>query len=187
MVQAQIGRDQARSAIRHEGFLRTLGLRMRITEIHAVQDTHFTRALELINKTNQFNTTRRRLTHEACMELLAAGSVLYVFQLQERFSKYGLTAVAIVDRWHIAQFVMSCHLLGLGAEAALIAHIAAQAGASGSRLLNGDYIATNLNALARDLFARNGFIERDGAWQARIADMPPAPAYIQIVHEPADA
>ena len=62
MVQAQIQREQQRQAVRQEDFLPSLKLRMKLFRIGDVAHPGFARALELINKTNQFNTTGKRWT-----------------------------------------------------------------------------------------------------------------------------
>src|SRR5580658_2626579 len=57
MVQAQVQRDSARKAMPHEEFLRTLELRAAVSQIDSTGNLHMSRALELLNKTNQFNTS----------------------------------------------------------------------------------------------------------------------------------
>jgi FkbH-like protein len=185
MVQAQIMRDQQVSSMSREEFLGTLDLRMKIIEIRSIQDKRFARALELINKTNQFNTTGRRLTQAACTALFGSGSVFHAFELHDRFSDYGLVGVAIVQGGHISQFVMSCRVLGLGAEDALLAHVAMRAAASGQAQLSADYIQTNVNAPARDLYTRHGFAEHGGTFRAPTSSALSPPAHIHLEHAPA--
>jgi FkbH-like protein len=180
MVQAQIVRDQQKSTMSREAFLATLELSMKLIDIRSADDRHFPRALELINKTNQFNTTGRRLTNQDCIGLFETGCIFHAFELQDRFSSYGLVGVAIVANGHIRQFVMSCRVLGLGAEDALLAHIATRAVVSGQDFISGDYIATHLNAPSRDLYARHGFTEHDGAWRARSVNACASPAHIKL-------
>ena len=184
MVQAQIVRDQVRSSLSRETFLATLGLRMRIIDIRATNHQRFARAFELINKTNQFNTTGRRLTRQDCARLFDSGAIFHAFELQDRFSQYGLVGIAIVEGAHISQFVMSCRVLGLGAEDALLAHVGGLAAASGQKFITGCFTATNLNAPARDLYARHGFTERDGTWKAPVASVRAYPVYIELWSEP---
>jgi len=180
MVQAQIVRDQQQSSMSREAFLATLALSMNFIDIRSTTDRHFPRALELINKTNQFNTTGGRLTQQECLGLFDTGHIFHAFELQDRFSSYGLVGVAIVANGHIRQFVMSCRVLGLGAEDALLAHIATRAVASGQDFISGDYIATQLNAPSRDLYARHGFTEQDGVWRVRSVNACASPAHIKL-------
>ena len=55
---------------RTEEFLQTLRLRVVALRPAQPKDVHLNRALELFNKTNQFNTTGGRYTLEQCHELL---------------------------------------------------------------------------------------------------------------------
>ena len=185
MVQAQIGRDKTGKGMQRDDFLRTLGLRMCIREIRSVQDRHFARALELINKTNQFNSTGGRRNVQECAALFGAGTVFLCFDLQDRFAAYGLVGVAVVQGGHIGQFVMSCRVLGLGAEAALLAHLAERAAGLGCKVLTGDYVATELNGLARDFFQRNGFVQAGARWEVRIDAVPATPPHVEVIVEPA--
>ena len=184
MVQAQIARDQEKSSLSREAFLATLGLQMTIIDIRSTTDRRFARAFELINKTNQFNTTGRRLTRRECTNLFGSGCVFHAFELHDRFSHYGLVGVAIVEGALISQLVISCRVLGLGAEDALLAHIANNAAAAGLEFVSGRTRVTTLNAPVRDLYARHGFIEQDGAWRAPVAAMRVFPPHIHILHEP---
>ncbi len=185
MVQAQIGRDAVGAGMKRDAFLMTLGLRMCIRTICSVQDKHFARALELINKTNQFNSTGGRRGLQDCAALFGAGAVFVCFDLRDRFSEYGLVGVAVVEGGHIGQFVMSCRVLGLGAEVALLAYLGARAAGIGCDVMTGAYVATELNGLARDFFQRNGFVEAGGGWKVRIEALPPAPPHVEVVVAPA--
>jgi FkbH-like protein len=185
MVQAQIGRDKIGGGMQRDAFLRTLELRMCIREIRSVQDRHFARALELINKTNQFNSTGERRNVQACAALFGAGTVFLCFDVQDRFSEYGLVGVAVMRGGHISQFVMSCRVLGLGAEAAFLAYLAERAGGSGCEMMTADYVATELGGLARDFLQRNGFVEAGARWEVRIDAVPATPSHVEVVVEPA--
>jgi FkbH-like protein len=66
MMQAQLQRESVRGAVSHEEFLRTLALRVSLSLVHGTTDLQMSRALELLNKTKQFNTTGRRYYMEEC-------------------------------------------------------------------------------------------------------------------------
>ncbi len=82
------------------------------------------RALELFNKTNQFNTTGARYTLDECHRFFLAGRQLYVLQAEDRFTQYGLIGAAWVHRNCIEHLVLSCRVLGLGIEESFLAHLA---------------------------------------------------------------
>ena len=123
MVQAQVEREVERKTLSNEEFLQTLDVRMSLFRIAGVKDPKFPRVIELINKTNQFNTTGKRWTFEECAEAFAHGVEFYAFELTDRFTDYGLVGVLVIGTNEIKQFVMSCRIMGLDAETAAIASV----------------------------------------------------------------
>jgi FkbH-like protein len=179
MVQAQIEREENRQSMSRDDFLQSLGLRMRILEIRSTDDRQFPRSLELINKTNQFNTTGRRWTAQECEQLFRGGGTFYAFELQDKFSHYGLVGIAIVDNFNISQFVMSCRVVGLDAEFALLAQIGRQSAQRGATEIIADLRETELNALCRDLYQKAGFSAAGSGWMVDPAVLV-APPYIDV-------
>ena len=66
MVQKQVQREEQRQRLSREDFLASLGVRASVSEFASTADRRFPRTLELINKTNQFNTTGKRWTLQEC-------------------------------------------------------------------------------------------------------------------------
>ena len=58
------------------------------------------RALELINKTNQFNTTGRRWTKQECIPAVATGTRFIASDIEDRFTRYGIVGVVVVPGLH---------------------------------------------------------------------------------------
>jgi FkbH-like protein len=119
-------RKQRESALTVLDFIKTLAVRVEITEL-ASQD--LPRASELTFRANQFNATGMRLSeaelrswvrpdvHKGCL----------VAKVSDRFGNYGLVGVLIyrilerrlvVDGW-----VLSCRALGRGVEESIITHL----------------------------------------------------------------
>lgn len=157
MVQAQLQRESVRKALSHEEFLDTLQLRVSLSVIHDTKDLHMSRALELFNKTNQFNTTGERYTLEHCHQHFAAGRELYVMQAEDRFTQYGLIGAAWVHKNCVDHVVMSCRALGLGIEDAFLAYLANRLAGQNEKVMFGILLPTDANAACRRLFSRNGF------------------------------
>jgi FkbH-like protein len=124
-----------------------------------------TRIVQLINKTNQFNTTTRRYTSQQIGELTDLPSALTLqFRLLDRFGDNGLVSTMILrpSRAHdaaleIENWVMSCRVFGrqLELEAMNIAVEAAHR--RGAKALVADYVATPKNGVIRDLYPCLGF------------------------------
>jgi FkbH-like protein len=79
MIQAQMGREAERKELSREEFLRKSAPQVSMLAIHSTDHPRFARAFELINKTNQFNTTGRRWTMQECAEFLRERGLLYAF------------------------------------------------------------------------------------------------------------
>ncbi len=153
MAQAQARREAVRKTLTREQFLATLELRATAAAVRSVSSVHMTRALELLNKTNQFNTTGARHTLAGCHERFERGEKLYVLIAEDRFTKYGLIGAAWMTRNRVEQLVMSCRALGLGLEDAFVWYLVnAKHETIFARL-----VPTEANMACRAIYSRNGF------------------------------
>jgi FkbH-like protein len=148
-------RRAAMSAPRdYETTMKSLGLRYAV-RLAAVSD--LPRATELIERTNQFNTTTRRWTPAEVRALLEAPSTsVHVATLKDRFGDLGVVAVAVFDRAERAfdAVIMSCRAMGFGLEFALLGAVMEAAG-PGS--FTGRFVPTDRNGPAARLFEQAGF------------------------------
>ena len=117
------------------------------------------RALDLFNRTNQFNTTGARYTLEQCHQHFASGRRLYVVQAEDRFTQYGLIGAAWVRQNCIDHLVLSCRALGLGIEDAFLGHIAHRLAEENATAIAGELQQTDANLACRQLYSRNGFVQ----------------------------
>jgi FkbH-like protein len=159
MIQAQLERETVRKQLSHEEFLQTLGLRLTLSVVRATKDLHMSRALELFNKTNQFNTTGARYTLEQCHQFLLGGCQLHVLQAEDRLIQYGLIGAAWVRQNCIDHLVMSCRAFGLGIEDAFLAHLANRLARENVTVMFGQLQPTDANLACRQLYSRNGFTQ----------------------------
>jgi FkbH-like protein len=157
MVQAQLQRESVRKKLSHTEFLQTLQLRVTVAVLRHAKDVHMNRALELFNKTNQFNTTGARYTLEQCHQRFAAGGQLYVIQAEDRFTQYGLVGAAWVNQNCVEHMVMSCRALGLGIEDSFLAWLANRPVAAAVTTLLGQLQPTEANLACQTFYRRNGF------------------------------
>lgn len=167
MIRAQAGRETARSRLSRDAFLASLNVRTTVFTIGSPDHPQFPRAFELINKTNQFNTTGRRLTLEACTQAFQHGAVLHAFEVEDNYTPYGLVGVAVVRAHCIEQFVMSCRVIGLGVEGGVVERIVRAEIDAGAPQVRAVMIDTGANSLCRDLFERAGFQAGDAFWVYR--------------------
>ena len=151
------------------GTLAGLGMRLAWRSFDAVG---LPRIVQLVNKTNQFNLTTRRLREAEAAALIDDPAVLTLqLRLADRLAEHGMIAVAIgrlVGRdLVIGTWLMSCRVLGRRVEEGILAILAAQAAGRGARRLVGLYRASGRNGMVADLYPRLGFTlapqEPDGA------------------------
>lgn len=137
------------------------------------------RIVQLVNKTNQFNLTTRRLREaEAAALIDDPGAVTLQMRLVDRLGDNGVIAVVIgrfsgtdlvVETW-----LMSCRVLGRRVEEGTLAVLAAEAARRGARRLVGLYRASGRNGMVADLYPRLGFAaEGEGRWVLDLAGYAP--------------
>jgi FkbH-like protein len=156
LIQAQVERQQVRAALSREDFLASLNLRIAVHTLRAVTDSRFARAFELLNKTNQFNTTGVRWLEGDAVAYFERGGVWWTFEVVDRFTNYGLVGLVCMNGTQVDQFVMSCRVAGLEAELAALSVILGQAARVGAEF-DGFVKETKNNAVSRDIFARLGW------------------------------
>jgi FkbH-like protein len=120
MVQAQLVREQDRAGMSREQFLDVASPCVRTCWIGGTGNAGFTRAFELINKTNQFNTTGVRWTREELEEFFSSGGRLLVFNAHDVYTDYGLVGAVLIRGSAIEQWVMSCRVIGYDIERAVM-------------------------------------------------------------------
>jgi FkbH-like protein len=191
MMRAQVERESSRKALSHEEFLKTLKLRASISVLESTTDLNMSRALELFNKTNQFNTTGARYTLEQCHQRFAAGQRLFVLLAEDRFTQYGLIGAAWIRQNCVDHMVMSCRALGLGLEDAFLGYLANWLAGKNNEIMLGQMQPTDANVVCRPLYSRNGFqlvAGNPAVWSRPLANPMLCPAHVCLsVPDRADA
>ena len=163
MMQAQFTRETNRAVMSDEQFLRDAAPKIRILPIEGSDHPRFGRVFELLNKTNQFNTTGRRWRIETFEEYFGNGGRMLAFEIDDRFTAYGLVGVVLFRSNHVEQWVMSCRVLGYQIEDAVMSIIVAKMREEQAGLVTGQLIHTDSNFPCRDLFRNCGFVEQSDA------------------------
>ena len=166
MIQAQFTRETQRKEMSRDQFLREAEIKITMLPINGTDHQRFARVFELINKTNQYNTTGRRWKIEECETFFRDDGRMMAFEVTDRFTSYGLVGVVIFRSGLIEQWVMSCRVLGYQVENAVMAIIVAAMRASDPGPVTGRLLHTDVNFPCRDLFRDCGFTETGeaGAW-----------------------
>lgn len=164
MMKKQVDREIERSTLSRDEFVTSLNLQITFETIDSTEHPSFRRSFELINKTNQFNTTGRRWTHAEMIDGFQSGLSLLSFSVSDKYTEYGLTGVIVTRENTIEQFVMSCRVFGLGAEDHAIRHAEAILIQRGYDITYARLCHTNLNQPCRSVFSKNGFVTDGDVW-----------------------
>jgi FkbH-like protein len=162
MYQAERGRKELSGDV--ENWLDSLQIEVRVAPLRRQS---LARAAQLLNKTNQFNLSLRRLD-EASFWAWAGEpcNAAYTFQVSDRFGDFGLTGLASLSlagtEARIVDFVMSCRVMGKNVEEALLGYTLAQAQAAGADRILASPVDGPRNGPAKTFFAGK-FLNGDGA------------------------
>jgi FkbH-like protein len=159
MVKSQFLRNDEKQAMPREQFLSGLGCKLHLRQLANTDQPEYTRCLELINKTNQFNTTGERWRADDFARFVQEGQgQVYFFTVSDKFVNYGLVGVVVSIQNNIHQFVMSCRVLGMDVEIAVLKEICElirsydDGGEITARL-----VETKENTPCRQVYAKAGF------------------------------
>ena len=181
MIQAQLERESGRRTMTREDFLAEAAPVVSLFEVDAVDHPRFARCLELINRTNQFNTTGARRTTGEIEALFRAGGRLHAFEARDSYTEYGLVGVVIVRGATIEQWVMSCRVLGYDIEMAVMARLVEGLRRAGASAIAAPLVCTDVNFPCRDLYSRAGFEAAEaGAWRLAPGVAPAVPGHITL-------
>ena len=152
------------------------------------------RIVQLVNKTNQFNLTTRRLREAEAAALIEDPDALTLqLRLTDRLGDNGVIAVVIgrlAGPAHVIETrLMICRVLGRRVEEGTLAVLAGQAARRGARRLVGVFRPSGRNGMVADLYPRLGFTadspgpDGEGRWVLELAAYAP-PADLPMAVEP---
>ncbi len=175
-------RESMAKPMDYAAMMASLGLRVRFGRAKA---SDLDRVSELIQRTNQFNTTTIRYSRAQLQQFLSSPTHhVYVADLEDRFGQMGVVLVAIVERQRdraiFDSFIMSCRAMGFEIER-LALRLAMDA-EQDARSFAGRFVPTDRNTPAAELFAMNGFTQTSATeWQLDGASpRPEQPAWFEV-------
>jgi FkbH-like protein len=193
MYVAERERTIARQSVQSlDAYLATLGLTV---TVERMDRSNMTRAIQLLNKTNQFNLTTRRMTEARYLEWAASERRdVFVFRVSDRFDDYGLTGIASVSTeetaGHLTDFLLSCRVMGRGVEQTMLHAIAEHARSLGLVRLVATYTATERNAPCKQFFDEQSRFSRSADGHQFVWDLQvpyPLPEHVRIHRSTAHA
>jgi len=144
----------------YESMMRGLDLEV---EFGRATSSDLTRLSELVQRTNQFNTTTIRYRREQLAALLGSDEHrVYVASMRDKFGDVGLVVSVIVrdtpEERVIDSFVMSCRAMGFELERLVMSLVLDAEG--GTKPIVGRFVPSDRNAPAMHLYSSNGFSKR---------------------------
>jgi FkbH-like protein len=156
MYQAERGRKEALDLSGDvDNWLGSLQIEVRAAPLRRES---LVRATQLLNKTNQFNLSLRRLDESAFWNWSAEPNhSAYTFNVTDRFGDFGLVGLASFavtgSEARIVDFVMSCRVMGKKVEEALLGYTVNSARAVGAEQVMASPVEGPRNQPARSFFA----------------------------------
>lgn len=154
-VTERLRREAEKRYTTKDDFLADLSLR---AYIYVNDITSIERIAQLTDKTNQFNTHKVPLSPIEISALMEHPDYdVLSMRVTDRFGDYGIIGVAIVKKgrttWHMEQLLMSCRILGRGAEYALLGSIFERAKEAEMSALSFAFVSTEKNIPAKTFLA----------------------------------
>ena len=159
-----------------EAFLGQLAMTVEFGPVNAL---NLARVTQLVNKTNQFNTTTIRRTEAEVAALAADPQALTLqFRLLDKFGDNGIVSVMLLEpagdeggneggggALELVNWVMSCRVFGRQLEEEALNILAEAARARGVSEIRARLVPTERNGVIADLFPRLGFAPAgEGRW-----------------------
>lgn len=151
-------RNILEKSLDYDSFLENLKINI---ERVPCDNTSEIRLEQLLQKTNQFNLTTKRYSHEDIMEMKQNNWCIYLFRASDKFGDYGIIAAVLVNTAGscplIDSFVMSCRVMGKQVENYLIDYVESDLLKIGYQKLIAEYIPTAKNAPVKKLYDGLGY------------------------------
>jgi len=143
-------------------FLESLRLEV---EIRPLVEEDIARATQLTQRTNQFNTTTRRMTVETLRVRDMGTAPVYTIRVRDRFGDYGLVGLACLgvekDVLEVETLLLSCRVLGRGVEQRVAGFLGELAVEKGVARLRFAFVPSARNRPAADFLESLPEVERE--------------------------
>jgi FkbH-like protein len=168
-----------------EEFYFTLEMKIKI---HECDSFALTRAVQLIQKTNQFNLTTRRYS-ESDIEGFCNSDYhhIYTMSVSDKYGDFGIVGILITqvlkNDWLIDTFLLSCRIIGRDLETAFLSYVLEEARKYSAKRLIGKYIPTLKNKQVSDLYSKYAFTKVNGEFFLNTDKVILFPSWIELIKE----
>tara|TARA_R110002094_G_scaffold12543_2_gene22682 strand:- start:6440 stop:8548 length:2109 start_codon:yes stop_codon:yes gene_type:complete len=155
---------------------RKLDLRLNLRQ---ATDADMDRVVELINRTNQFNTTALRTTMYEITQPEPRRKIM-VATARDKFGDMGIIGVLVVTdptSPSVSHFVLSCRVFGFGVENAMLQSVLLS---FADQTVNARLVKTPVNGPCQEVFAANGFMLDGDVWVSQGGRPNTVPGWLSI-------
>jgi FkbH-like protein len=168
----------------YEEFLKELNVQ---AEIQRLPSKLLDRAVQLSQRTNQFNLTTHRYTAEQINDFCGSPrAIVLMMNLRDRFGEYGWSGMAVAtaeeQQLNIDSFLLSCRVMGKNVEFVLFSALLRWGAEQSCTHVRGAFIPSGKNKPCADFYERCGMVLSDGVvagsqnwFSAKITELPILP------------
>jgi len=149
------------------------------TQLTSFKKEKIERIHQLINKTNQFNLTTKRMNINETKNIINnSGFLSIVGNLDDKFGENGIVTILIAkvkkDKIEIIQWLMSCRVFNRGLEFAVFDQLISWCKKNSISTIHGFYIPTKKNKITKDFYKNLNFKNIDknkqkSKWEFKIS------------------
>lgn len=152
--------EEAKRAVDYTTYLSTVAMK---PTLEPLSRSTLDRALQLCQKTNQFNLRVHRYGKEELLRVLSHGqNLLWTVRLQDKFGDHGIVGLVFCipgeeASVHLDTFLLSCRVLGRTLESWVIAQAFRELRESGHIKCIAEFVPREKNGMVRDFLIEHGF------------------------------
>lgn len=167
-----------------EAWLQTLELTVKVEPLGP---SNFSRAVQLLNKTNQMNLATRRMSDQELRSWSEhQGHHMWVFHVTDRFGDSGLTGILSIEmednHARIADFILSCRVMGRKVEETMLHWAVEWSVSRGLEEVVAIYSPTPKNAPCYAFLQSSGLEEKeDGIFTFDMSRPYPLPGAVKLI------
>ncbi|MEG1875952.1 MAG: HAD-IIIC family phosphatase [Lachnospiraceae bacterium] len=156
----ELRNEERKNVFSFEEYLKSLEIKI---ELDCLRENSLERVLQLINKTNQFNTMSIRMESSTLFEYLNNPSKIVISaKVSDKFGDEGIVAVVILHKADetnliIENFLMSCRVMGRKIEYSIIQKILNSFYDNGIRKVYSKYRETKKNEAIKNIWESMNF------------------------------
>jgi FkbH-like protein len=154
-------------------------------DFHTASRKELPRVVELINRTNQFNTCGSRTSLQEVKDW--SESSAYSIQLAEAWDKFGAMGIVSAMILEITEsalviraWVLSCRVFGYGIETAMLNHVRKRGQLLKLDSIHGLIVETAHNQPCREVYSTNGFVRQSTIWVTEAVNLSAHPPWLGI-------